>query len=532
MVSVRGMIRRLFGNAEGNALAEKQTDDESRVGYLHREFAEHPSRGLTPARLYDILEDAEQGDLKAQHELFLDMEEKDPQIAADLGKRLQLAAELEWQIVAPDDASAVEKKAAEFCSEVFTGIEVEDLILDLGSGIGHGWANLELPWSVDAGRRVVGQPLFRPHAWFRLHPERQDELRLRDLSSEGAALWPLGWVRHRHRAKAGYIARGGLLRTLAWPYLFQNYALKDLAELLEIYGIPARIGTYPRSATDKEKATLLRAVTSLGHRAAGIMPEGMLIEFKEAADGKGELFETMLNWCERAKARAILGSTLTSGTGEGTNTNALGNVHERGQQSLIRSDCRQYAGTIGRDILWPLAALNFCIDDRRRAPQFFLDTGEAEDYERLAKSLPVFVDMGARIPVWWLHEKTRIPEAEEGDEVLTAKEAAAVAGRVEEEDGAAGGETAALKGEAAQAADHPADLIADRLDLEAGPVVDGWTERLRVMLDQATSLEEFREMLLAAYGQLPVGQLTGVLSAALVAAQAAGRFQALEDSDG
>lgn len=526
MVSIRGLINRLFGESAEAAIDEQQTADEARIGLIKREFAEHPSRGLTPSKLYQILESAEQGDLKAQHELFEDMEEKDPQIASDLAKRRELAAELEWQIVPPDNASALEKKAADFCADLFGGLEVEDLIIDLGSGIGHGWAMLELPWAVSDNRRVIEQPIFRPHSWFRLNQENQDELRLRDLSANGSELWPLGWVQHRHRAKAGYVARSGLHRVLVWPYLFQNYALGDLAELLEIYGIPARIGTYPRNATDKEKATLLRAVISLGHRAAGIVPEGMLIEFKEAADGKGDLFETMLNWCARAKSRAILGNTLTSGTGEGTNTNALGNVHERSQQSLIRSDARQYAGTVNRDLLFPLAAINFGIDDRRRAPRFYLDTGEAEDYKLLSDSLPVFVDMGAKIPVWWLHEKTRIPEAADGEEFLQPKTTPP---------------PAKLKGLAAlsgirdvdrEQPDYPGDIIADRLGDEAQGMIDGWVMQIESMLNQADSLEHFREMLLASYGDLPDGEIASVMAQALTAAEAAGRFDLMEQSNG
>lgn len=521
MGSIKGLIGRLFGAEAPQAIAEQQTDSEARVGLIKREFADHPSKGMTPSKLYTILEAAEQGDLKAQHELFEDMEEKDAQIASDLAKRRQLAAELEWQIVAPDNADAAEKKATEFCAELFAGLEVEDLIVDLGAGIGHGWSNLELAWDVSDGKRVISQPVFRPHSWFVLNQEDQNELRLRDLSTTGAALWPLGWVRHVHRAKAGYIARSGLHRVLAWPYLFQNYALGDLAELLEIYGLPARIGTYPRNATDKEKATLLRAVTNLGHRAAGIVPEGMMIEFKEAADGKADLFESMLNWCERAKSRAILGNTLTSGTGQGTNTNALGNVHERSQQSLINSDVRQYAGSINRDILWPLAAINFGIEDRRRCPRFFLDTGEAEDYKLLAESLPVFVDLGAKIPLWWLHEKTKIPQATGEDEVLqpVAKPAAPVE---------------ALKGLAAlktaMETVAPSELAADRLEIEAQPAVDAWVERIQAMLETAESLEQFREMLLAAYDELPTGDLAGVLTEAMTAMQAAGRFDVREQS--
>ena len=416
-MGIKRMIKALWGGGE-QALDEGQVENTAWSAQLKREFAEHPSKGLTPSRLYQILEAAEQGDLKAQSELFEDMEEKDPQIGSDLSKRRQLAAELEWQIVPPDGASAVEKKAADHAAEVFSGLDVEQLILELGTGISHGWANLELPWGRDGSQRYIEQPVWRPHNWFRLHPDDQNLITLRDNSATGSELWPLGWVQHRHRAKPGYIARSGLARMLSWPYLFQNYALGDLAQLLEIYGMPARVGQYPRQASDKEKATLLRAVVSLGSNAAGIIPEGMKIDYLEAANGRADVYETMIHWCERAKAKVILGGTLTSGTGEGTNTNALGNVHERAQNSLIRSDVRQHAGTIQRDILWPMAALNFGIEDRRRAPRFYLDVGDTEDYKDLAESLPVFVGMGMRIPKWWAHEKSGIPVASEKEEVL------------------------------------------------------------------------------------------------------------------
>ena len=519
MVNIKSLVKRLFGSDAGQALEDEQTGD-ARIGQLKREFAQHPSKGLTPARLYQIIEAAEQGDLTAQSELFEDMEEKDSQIGADLAKRRQLAAELEWQIVPPDGASRQEKKAADQAAEVFSGLEVEDLIIDLGAGLGHGWANLELSWARDGALRYIEQPILRPHRWFRLHPEDQNHITLRDQSANGADLWPLGWAQHRHRARPGYIARSGLHRLLVWPYLFQNYALGDLAELLEIYGLPARIGTYPTNASDKEKATLLRAVTSLGHRAAGIIPEGMSIDFKEAADGKGDLFKIMIDWCERAKAKVVLGGTLTSGTGEGTNTNALGNVHERGQSSLIRSDVRQYAGTIGRDILWPMAALNHGIEERRRAPRFFLDTGEGEDYQRLADSLPVFVDMGANIPTWWFHEKSKIPEAT-AQEISQGK---ILQSRAQPTPGLAPLKRVALKGATQPGSAHPADLIAGQVDQQSGPAMAEWLARIEAMLNAADSLEEFRELLLTAYADLPDEQLGEVLGAALEAAEAAGMY--------
>lgn len=530
----------------GKALALQETQtavrpgeggERAMVGSLHREFAEHPSKGLTPAGLYAILEAAEQGDLSRQHALFADMEEKDAQIASDLGKRKQAAAALEWQIVPPDDANRLEKKAAAQATEVFRALEVEDLIIDLADGIGHGWVQLEIPWDLDGATRIIQQPRWVDHTWFQTRPDFRDEIRLRNGQLDGEELWPLGWLNHRHKAKSGYLARLGLHRCLVWPYLFQNHALGDLAELLEILGIPARLGTYPRGATAEEKATLLTAVASLGHRAAGIIPEGMAIEYLEAARAEGTNYQAMLDWCERAKSKAILGGTLTTGTDRGSGAYSLGQVHERGLAELVASDARQYAATIRRDLLWPLAALNFGIDRPERSPRFYLDSSETADYEILAKTLPVFVDLGARIPAWWLHEKTGIPEAGTSDVVLAKAQPAPAINPVTGEpapaqpapDAAGIALRAALRVTAKQReADWPAIQTA-RLGQAAAATIDRWVGEIRAELDRALDdghdLDAFAQRLLSLYPDLPDGDLTSLMAEALAAAELAGRYE-------
>lgn len=407
------------GKAE--ALRAPQTDaedagDRAMVGNLKRELAEHPSRGLTPVRLYQILEAAEAGDLRQQHALFADMEEKDIILAAALERRKHATTCLEWQIVPPDNATPQERKAADHAAEVFSGLDVASLVMDLGDAIGHGWVQLELPWTRDGAHRVPEQPAWREHAWFMTAPERPREIRLRNGTVDGEALWPLGWVNHRHRARSGYPARVGLHRALVWPYLFRNYALGDLAELLEILGIPARLGKYPRGASEAEKATLLRAVTSMGHSAAGIIPESMAIEYLEAAKADGDAHMVMIDWCDRSTTKAILGGTLTIGT-DGGGAYALGRIHQESLDSLIASDARQYAETIRRDVLWPMAAMNFGITDRRRAPRWYLALDQVEDFTMLAETLPTFVGTGMKIPMWWFHEKTGIPRAAPGEPI-------------------------------------------------------------------------------------------------------------------
>ena len=227
--------------------------------------------------------------------------------------------------------------------------------------------------------------------------------RLRDGSAHGQELWPFGWVIHQHKARSGYLTRAGLHRTLAWPYLFKNYSVRDLAEFLEIYGLPLRVGKYPAGTTDREKATLLAAVAGIGHNAAGIIPDSMLIEFESAAEGTQEPFEAMIAWCERTQSKVILGGTLTSQADGKSSTNALGNVHNEVRHDLLVSDARQLAATVNRYVIGPMRALNIAGAAGRRPPEFRFDTRRFDDLRTLSQALPRLVDAGMQIPVDWAH---------------------------------------------------------------------------------------------------------------------------------
>ena len=158
--------------------------------------------------------------------------------------------------------------------------------------------------------------------------------------------------------------------------------------------MPLRVGTYPRGASKDEKSTLLSAVVNIGHDAAGIMPEGMGIDFKEAAKGDKDPFEFMIEWCEKTESKVIVGQTLSSQADGKTSTNALGNVHMEVMKDLTISDCRQLKGTLTRDLIWPLAALNIPGITPDRAPRFKFITDEPEDINLWSEALPKLVDAG------------------------------------------------------------------------------------------------------------------------------------------
>lgn len=428
-----------FFDKSGNAakvsdLREMQT---AQMANRWREFASHPSRGLTPGRLAAILDAAEAGNILAQHDLFIDMEEKDAHLYAEMSKRRRAILTVPWSIAPPRNASAAEKTLAETLAAQMRDIpNFEDVLLDMMDAIGHGFANLEIEWARDGAGWLPDAITHRPQSWFMFDAETRTQLLLRNDAFTGEALQPFGWISHIHRAKSGYTARAGLHRILAWPYLYKNYSVRDLAEFLEIYGLPLRMGKYPLGASDTEKSTLLDAVVSLGHNAAGIMPESMSIEIQEAAKGSEGPYLAMMQWAESSISKAILGGTLTSQADGKSSTNALGNVHNEVRHDILEADARQVAATLTDTLLRYLVELNHGgVMDARRMPRFEFDTSEPEDLALYADALPKLAAAGLLIPVAWVGERLRIPAPKAGEAVLGSSPSPASGGGARGEGG-------------------------------------------------------------------------------------------------
>lgn len=397
---------------------EMQTRAVSVVG-LASQYLSSLTGGITPSRLEAILRAADNGDIVGQHELFASIEQRDEHIHAELSKRRRALLAVPWAI---NPGRAGDKRAEEIAGAVREQVkcipDFEDAILDMADAIGHGFACLEIEWGQEGSNRLPTALHFRPQSMFQLAPDFQT-LRLRDMTPEGQELWPVGWIMHRHASMSGWSPRQGLFRVLVWTWLLKQFARGDFAGFLEIHGLPLRLGKYPSTASDDEKKALLTALQAIGHDAAGAIPDGMLIEFHEAARGSEKPFEVMHSICEKGQSKAILGSTLTTDT-QGVGSQALGEIHNEVRLDILRSDARQIAGTITRQLCAPLAYLNEGVTDPKLMPVFEFDCNRPEDLEKLAKSLPELVDV-MDIPAAWAHRRAGIPMPEDGEPVLKRK---------------------------------------------------------------------------------------------------------------
>lgn len=404
---------------------EPQTEapeDNAMLAHLMRHINMHPSAGLTPAKAAEILKQAERGSLIAQSDLAFDMEEKDAHLQSENAKRRRALHGLSYQIKPPRNATKEEIYDTDMLNEIVTDFNfMDDVIFDATDAILKGTCAQEIMGYEEVeGLMLPCGVEYRELSLFQVSQYDRNELRLRSFDDpNGAELNPFGWIVHNAKSKSGYLGTTGLVRSLVFPFIFKNYSIRDLAEFLEIYGLPVRLGQYSSGATEKEKATLLKAVMSIGHNAGGIIPMGMKIDFQQAATGSSDPFLAMVSWAELSMSKAILGGTLTSQADGATSTNALGNVHNEVRKEIRDSDAKQLAKTLTRDLILPIYAMNCSsYSTPHRVPRFIFDTNEPEDLGMYAQSIPALVNAGMKIPTQWLHDKLQIPVADKDEPVL------------------------------------------------------------------------------------------------------------------
>ena len=181
--------------------------------------------------------------------------------------------------------------------------------------------------------------------------DSEDAFRVRtDEAPEGMELPKNKFILHRYKARSGHPSRAGVLRVVAWMYLFKNYTLKDWVAFCEVYGMPLRLGKYQPGASEDDKRALMQALAQIGADAAGIIPDGTTIDFiTTEKTSSTDLYERLARYCDEQISKAILGQTLTSDSGGGSY--AQSKTHNDVRHDLTVADCKALASTLRRDLI-------------------------------------------------------------------------------------------------------------------------------------------------------------------------------------
>ena len=397
--------------------------NEIAVAQVTDKYSEYPSNGLTPVKLAEIFKEADAGDVLRQMELFEEMEEKDPHLFSQLQTRKNAVTGLDFEII-PFSDDPRDKEIADFIEEQINGIEsLEEVETDLLDAIGKGFAVSEIMWGYDEGHVVVREIKSRHQKRF-FWDSLDDSFKVRTKDAPEGILLPANkFIVHRYKARSGHTSRAGILRVVAWMYLFKNYDLKDWVSFAEVYGLPLRLGKYAPGASEADKVALMQALIQIGADAAGIIPDGTSIDFiTTEKTSSSDLYERLARYCDEQISKAILGQTLTSDSGGGSY--AQSKTHNDVRHDLTVADCKSLASTLRRDLIRPLCIFNFGED--KRVPHIRFDCEESEDLTQTATIIGTLVnEVGLRVPTSFIYKKFSIPEPEADEEVAAPRSTSA-----------------------------------------------------------------------------------------------------------
>lgn len=460
--------------------------------------------GLTPARLSQILSAAAEGDAYEYLTLAEEMEERDMHYASVLGTRKLALVGLEVRIEsASDDAADV--RIADMLRELVDQAEFGEMIAHQVDALGKGYAVSEIVWD-RSGK--VWQPRFeeRDPRWFRFDRATGRELRLIDEkdTSEGVPLPPYKFIAHRPRIRSGLPIRGGLARLAAPAYMCKAWTWRDWMSFADIYGLPMRLGTYGPNASKDDVLKLIAAVANLGSDAAAVVPQSTKISFEQAANvaGAGDFFEKLAQFWDKQISKGVLGQTMTADDGS---SNSQAQVHQLVRQDILEADARALSNTLQRHLIAPWLALNV---GPVQAPRIKVVVPQPEDTKALVEALAKLVPLGLRVEQSVVRDKLGIPDPAEDAELLGAPAPPPAMNRARN---------------AQEREPTAAELIAQRMAVEAEGAHQDWLQRIQQIVMESPSLEVLRERLLDSFGDLPAGRMTQVMQAGFAIAELVGR---------
>lgn len=495
------------------------------IGGVRQPTTGYPGDGLTPVRLASILKEADQGDPVRFLELAEAIEERDPHLIGVLGTRKRSVAQLEISV---EDAGsdAASKKHGDMVRDWLKRDELTSELFDMLDAVHKGYSFTEIIWA--EGKSWWPERLeWRDPRWFDF--ERRD-LRTPQLIEEGGQRMPLPGGKFIYAlmpAKSGIPTRGGLARVLAWAWMFKAFTNRDWAIFTQTYGQPVRIGKYGMGASKEDKATLFRAVANIAGDCAAIIPESMKIDFVEASNvgASSGLYKERADFFDQQTSKAVLGQTAT--TDAVTGGLGSGKEHRQVQEDIERSDARQLASFVNRDLIRIWIDLEF--GPQESYPKIRIGRPEDKDVVAMTSTARAF---GLRVKKTEAYALAGFSIPEDGDEVI---ELGAATAPIEDRSGALrepGGDGKDAGGAPTLHAQQPPLPNRDELEQLGADLMaeaqDALFDQIGDVVKSANSLDEIRTRLTALVPDIDRTALRSALRQALVIAQLTGRVDLLD----
>lgn len=322
-------------------------------------------------------------DISAYRDLLVD-----PQIGSCVDNRKAGTQSKNWSI----DRGKSKTLIAKEIEAIFNDLDIDQFISDILEAPLYGYQPIEIIWAISGkGRLIPGKLKAKPSEWFGF--DENNKLCGRPkFSLEKIELPDKKFLCIQHKASLDPHGQKILSRCF-WPAVIRKGGLKFWSLMAEKYGMPTLIGIAREGASQEEIDEFADKLSCAVQDAVMVITEGNKVEIKEAsATGTGApIYERLIKLVDGDISKAILGQTLTTDSGNGSGSYALGKVHSGVRQDIVDSDTKLVEKGANQLIRW-INELNY---NSPEVPVFSM--WEEEDVDKdLAERDKILTDSGVR----------------------------------------------------------------------------------------------------------------------------------------
>ena len=378
--------------------------------------AEDVSKSLSPSKLASLVAESKKGNGLALATLALEMREEDAAFGGNLRTRKLAVINQPCNLIEGENEKANELIQKFKGKRYFT-----KLLYCLLEAVEVGYAVLRLVWD------ATSEGYWLPVAVHRIDPRRvgfdpnteQFFWRNFDDTDDRSKIIDGDGLEYLVYAPPDILMpqRGGLARLAAYAFMAKRFGLGDWVKYLSSAGMPVRVGKYEPRANTEERLLLKRALRMISIDKAAAIPKNTSIEFVEAQNSGGASFKALAEYLDKQIAVAVLGQTLTSGSGQ-QGSYALGHVHNEVRQDILKADCVSITAEI-QELVDKICLVNFGPDS---APALSIKPKAQKDLQKMAGVVSTLTQHGLEVPLKWIYEEFGIPEPKDGEETLGSAE--------------------------------------------------------------------------------------------------------------
>ena len=353
--------------AEALKLSEfSRTRVQAPLTRVERFGSNHRFGDMTGDRLSRIYQSQEQGFLDLHSDFVEHVLTTDAFIAGLAETRAKRVSQSPFRIVA-GGVEPVDILAAELVNEVVRSIDglqsIMETMLILGTFAGISFH--EIVWAFDSTRRTYYPEVieFRHGHRFRFDEHWRPRLWDSGLRSSsglyGETLEPTSWIVHQP-PHIGYPGTAGLMRKIAWKWLFLRWSSKFEIKYLDTLGTPLIYARVPSATAESVIDEIKTQLESLAGDHVGVVkePGELVIDATGANASTGALHDVYAKRAEAALTRDILGTSDAAGPGENGARAAVESRTESTMDPRMLADGRTLMGTLRGSLFKWIVLLN------------------------------------------------------------------------------------------------------------------------------------------------------------------------------